>query len=80
MKAQLIIAGNSKQAIQCAKLRGMNALEYIVVHDAHDLNQCVEPGRTVWLVGTYYRRKDWPQLHSQCKARQLETVEVSYGR
>lgn len=75
MSRQFIIAGRSAEASIAAHKRTMTPDQYSYVNGAEDLRG-LRAGSTVWLVGTYYERKDYDELAELCAARDIGLVHV----
>lgn len=71
---QMIIAGNAKQAWDAAQSKRLGS-DWFNIIDAEDLRG-LRPGSTVWLVGTYYERRDYDELAELCAARDIGLVRV----
>jgi len=73
MSAQAIYAGDTEQAKQLVKDLGYTG-RVIIIHDTEDLAP-LRRGSTVWIVGTYYRRKDFDEIAEACSARDISFVD-----
>lgn len=73
---QMIIAGNKGEAVHVAELeKRIDSRKWKYVQGVEDLRG-LRPGSTVWLVGTYYERRDYDELAELCASRDIGLVRV----
>lgn len=72
---QLIIAGGIQEAFKTAKERNLRNNQWQFICAVDDIRHA-RPGSTVWLVGTYYERRDYDELAEFCAARDIGLVRV----
>lgn len=72
----LVIAGSYRQFRDWCARGGDNPQQYHYVKDASDLYK-VPDHVSVALVGTYYERRDWPELQDMVEVRKRRSEKLA---